>query len=340
MVENDKNEMVIKDEDKEIDKFITIGEDDYYRIVLLDKNEFDTSMFRDCFKNAVSNLIEIVDSATRGDHIRQNKRIFEEMSDMNNIISFVGDRGTGKTSTMLSFARALEELDIPHNEKNRLGYEMTFKEWGNRSQNIKFKVMDVIDPMMIGENESILQIVIAKLFSDFKESIKNDEDTCYSENREILECFSNIFSNLKILYSSDIMKSVDTYDSLEALNSLAVGVNMKNKIKYLVDLLLKKYKHKDYKSFLVIPIDDLDLSISKVENMIEEIRKYLMIPNIIILLSANMDQLSDSIEQMFIREYKELLSIKRELHEPTKLMASRYLEKLFPLNRRIFMPNL
>ena len=45
------------------------------------------------------------------------------------------------------------------------------------------------------------------------------------------------------------------------------------------------------KHYLVIPIDDLDMNIKNGYEQLEQIRKYLMIPKVIVLISANYDQL-------------------------------------------------
>lgn len=316
---------------------ITIGNESQYKIVLETSGEFKTSFFKQVYEGARSNVQEIIESRvhrqkedvmekgkenkTSGNH-KLNR--FKSQKTMNNMIGFIGERGTGKTSSMLSFAAALEDSDYI-NEKGA-----------------KFVVMDSIDPTLINDNESILQVIVATLFLDVRESIQNSNGECSSHYSELVQQFDKVFKCLKNISSEKVIVKLAEMDTLEALNELASSANLRKELKILVDKFLEFKEGKESgNNFLVIPIDDLDLNIRNTDSMIDEIRKYLMLPNIIILIAAKFEQLVDSMEMAYSKEYKDLTKDKEnELNEPLQSMAIRYLEKLLPMNRKNYMPNL
>ncbi len=312
---------------------ITIGNESQYKIVLEESEKFETSFFKQVYDGAKSNVQEIIVS-----RIQQNGKAeecdktngkgklnrFKSQKTMNNMIGFIGERGTGKTSSMLSFAAALEDSEYIKRENIEA----------------KFVVMDPIDPTLINDNESILQVIVATLFLDVRQKIQKSNCECSSNYSVLVQQFDKVFKCLKNISSEKVIVKLAEMDTLEALNELASSTNLRKELKNLIDEYLKfSGKNENEINFLVIPIDDLDLNISNTESMIDEIRKYLMLPNIIILIAAKFEQLADSMEKAYLNEYKDLIKEKL-INIPIQAMAIRYLEKLLPLNRKNYMPNL
>ncbi|MGV4438887.1 hypothetical protein ACQ1PL_05225 [Ornithobacterium rhinotracheale] len=75
--------------------FINLNED--FKIKIEKGIHFKKSIFKDIYKEALKNVAEIVEQA------KDN----EEHDDYNNIIAFTGERGKGKSSSMISFRNAL-----------------------------------------------------------------------------------------------------------------------------------------------------------------------------------------------------------------------------------------
>lgn len=303
---------------------IVIGDESQYKIVLETPSQMNESFFREVYKGAENNVLEIIESSMKKDDImrqRTNSKLdrFKTQSSINNIIGFIGERGTGKTSSMLSFAAAL--ADDAYKEKFQT----------------EFVVTDAIDPTLINDNESIIQVIVAMLFLDVREEMTRITE-CNLNLENLVQQFDKVFKCLKNISSDKIIMSIAEMDTLEALNELASSSNLRKELEVLIKNYLC-FKGKSKQSFLVIPIDDLDLNINNTEKMIEEIRKYLMLPNIIILLSAKFEQLVDSMEKAYAKEYKEILKENLE-NVPIQSMAIRYLEKLLPINRKNYMPNL
>ena len=89
------------------------------------------------------------------------------MGEIFNVIPFLGERGTGKTSTMLSFAHMLRCFPLNQQESASLLAE---EETGLREcwRNQKFVVLDYIDAGILKNNEDIMSIILARMLKYVK----------------------------------------------------------------------------------------------------------------------------------------------------------------------------
>lgn len=313
-----------------------------FKIKIENITDFEESFFREAYVKAIKNVEEIKDNNEKYYEIKNKpgNDIFDykDREEKNNIIAFIGERGAGKTSAMISFAKALKEIKKYHSLENRM------REKFATISDCNFWVLDVIDPSLFEKEESVFQVIIAKLFNEFKKILeKDDEDTRSDEQRKIIRMFKKVYDNFNLVVSGGKPSStVDLGESLEALSNLAAGSNMRNSFIELIVQLLR-YKFGDSskeKQYLVLSIDDIDMNIGKAAEMAEQIRKYLLIPNIIVLMAVKVEQLTDSIQQKFIEEYEVFLKYDGELEEDTNVMAARYIEKLIPNGKKIYLPSL
>jgi hypothetical protein len=314
-------------------RVIVIGSDSEFKIKIENLDDFTDSFFRQVYLTAAKNCKEIIDNNIEYYDAKKSTNIFayKDKEERNNIIAFAGERGAGKTSVMVSFANALK------NDK-----KSDYEGFTDISQN-NFWVLDTIDPSLFEKNESVFQVIIAKLFEEFKTGLeKHDNNIRINQQRGILHIFEKVYKNFKTITSDGKnYNSMSLDDTLEALSSLAASSNMRDSFIELIQELLK-YKFGNTsleKHYLVLPIDDLDMNITNAATMAEQIRKYLLIPNVIILMAVKIEQLTDSIEQMFRSEYKTMLDNKILLEDNPKNMAARYIEKLIPNGRKIYLPN-
>lgn len=314
---------------------INIG--DEYKIKIEREKEFKDSIFKEVYTQAAKNVDEII-SQSKNDE-KTNESISND--DYNNVIAFTGERGTGKSSSMISFADALKE------KSNTDAFCKDIKEI-EILENIKvskIKSLDIIDPSLFRNEDKLFEIIISKMFSKFQLELKKSDNKIKKDNkRDLIKKFQKVFNNLKVVHNG---KS-DIYDkeAIEALSDLAFGTNLKDNFKKLVDeYLLCMYNIDNKKGetgFLLIPIDDFDLNISGAYEMLEDIRQFLIQSNVIILIACKIEQLEDSIEQNFRTEYKIMMpkdGINYLSDEPSD-MASKYLLKLIPSNRRTIIPEL
>lgn len=232
----------------------------------------------------------------------------------NNIFAFIGDRGMGKTSCMESVADM-----IP-----------AFREGKER-----FKLIDTVDPSFFDENRNILEMVIGKMFSDFSKEASNASSTrgndYESKKARLLASFKDVRHTISKMESDE---GLNERGSISKLQDLAAAGVLSDKFHTLLSDYLAYFDSE----VLILPIDDIDLNTSQADIMVEQLRKYLIQDNIIILMAVKLSQLSLVMEQKFTCQYKTLLD--KHLIEQSALMdmVIKYLTKLIPLDHRIYMP--
>lgn len=291
------------------------------------ETEFSKDMyFADVYADAQKLVNEIVSEVKRQKK-RQDK---EECSNSlfqrtpNNIIAFCAQRGQGKTTAMKSFARSLVEGQVDAEDER-----------------YKYVVLDSIDPSALDGGESIVRVVLSRLFYKMEEKEKNDEDS--QRKRLILDLFQKCYSSID--YINGVGRRNQIEDDLEELATIGSSSRLKKNLKDLIDLFLeiclaKKGKYEE-NGFLVIPIDDVDTCVADIYRCCEEIRNYLILPNVIILMAADHTQLSHVMYQRYLQNNKELLQYETEnAKEECSRLASGYLLKLIPVNHMIELPEL
>ncbi|WP_234117230.1 hypothetical protein [Clostridium hydrogenum] len=317
---------------------LVIKEGSEFKIKVESVQEFNDSFFKDIYDSAAVNAWEIIDNTKK--YYSSAEKFKKDKEEANNIIAFVGERGTGKSSAMVSFAETLKHINDKGTNLDKLGLEK-FK----KLKDVSFVNLDIIDPALLEDKESIFEIIIAKMFSKFKEQMEKQSDALeYDDKKRLLKKFQKVYMDLKTINTDrkDMLKeSPYSEDIIETLISLASGSNMRKSFIELVNEFLEMFgdkKDKD-KRFLVIPIDDLDMNIKHSAEMAEQIRKYLMVPNVIVLMAIKMGQLKDSIEQMYRKNYEVMLK-EGNLADDPKEMAERYIEKLIPNGRKLYLPDI
>lgn len=160
--------------------------------------------------------------------------------------------------------------------------------------------------------------------------------------RNISLAFDRVYTNLKNLRSSkDVIEDEDD-TFLETLEKLSLSWNLKESFQELVQEYLEIMKYPNTEDlkienhFLVISIDEADMNIDHGFEIIEQIRQYLMGPNIIVLLSADYDQLEKICDNHFSREFSSINKFEN-MDKHIKRLTREYLEKIIPSDRRIIM---
>ena len=239
----------------------------------------------------------------------------------NNIIAFCAHRGQGKTTAMKSFARFLAK----------------------KSTEADFIVLDSVDPAALDSGESIVRVVLSRLFYKLQEKCEKQDNYEFLGKREIMELFSKCYRAIDHINGS---KTVDRdEDDLEALASLGNSSRLKKNLQELIELLLETFlndkKERKASRFLVIPIDDVDISTTDIYRCCEEIRNYLALPNVIILMAADHTQLMHVMYQRYLQNNKDLRECEPEnAKEECSKLAFGYLLKLLPVNHIVELPEL
>ncbi len=311
---------------------LTIDLNEEYKIKIEEPKDLSNSFFKDIYIRAAKATADILKQSE--DNLvkaKEEKFFINQHQEYNNIIAFCGERGTGKSSAMISFAKGLLNIDdksFLHSESKNPEIDLS---------KFSFKTIDVIDPSLFEKGENIFEVILAQLFSSFEKEIKkNDTKKDINDKRKVLELFENVYENLQT-----IKKNGQKYDgeALETLSKLACGANLRENFKELVNKYLEFVSEKHEIPALIIAIDDFDLNVEAVAEMAEQIRKYLMIPKVIILMAANMKQLTNAKEQNIRKELAILIDA-NSLSESPNDISTKYLIKLIPNNRRLNLPNI
>lgn len=318
---------------------LVIYEGSEFKIKVEKLEKFNVSFFNEIYNNSAVNVKEIIDNTKEYYIKKENKEFFKDKEEANNIIAFAGERGTGKSSAMVSFTEALKSIS-----KKDINLENKEFEKFRALQGNSFVNLEIIDPALLEDKESIFEIIIAKMFAKFKERLQKDDDMEFDDKKRLLKKFQRVYEDLKVINTDrkDFFKeSASSEDIIGTLVNLASGSNMRKNFIELVNEFLGFFSDskEKQKRFLVIPIDDLDMNIKHSAEMAEQIRKYLMVPNVIILMAVKIEQLKDSIEQMYIENYETMFKHNRLTDDP-KEMAERYIEKLIPNGRKLFLPEI
>ena len=251
----------------------------------------------------------------------------------NNIIAFCGERGQGKSSAMLSFSKLLKSS----NEKAVI---KSFENFYDNYSDYEFKVLDRMDPTEFENCHSILSVIISRIFNEFQKELKQNQIDISKKN-ELLELFQQCYKDIDVIKDANSFDKLNYgyEDDLEELSMLSDSANIKTTFSDMVnkflDFVCAKKNH-----FLVIQIDDTDLNVSKAYEIVEDVRKYFMIPNVIILMAVNPKLLINAIEQSFQSNFKLLMDKGVVNIEHTHSMALKYTNKLIPGSRRINLPTI
>lgn len=287
------------------------------------------------FRNQYEQCVLLIDAYLKGvkDMQETPEALRNSVDNNNNIIVFDGERGSGKTSCMLSMANML--TSARHQDICK-GARYTAE--------ADFLTIPMIDPSFFDEEHNILSLFIARLYSDFQE--KEDAD-CADDGKgnpyrnDLMKMFVKVQQNLRSMFGDKKAK-----DGMEYLVDMAASVAIKENIQELVDLYLNYCGN--YGGVLLLLIDDIDIDSAHAYEMCEQLRKYFMQPNIITFMSMKIEQLSGIIQRKYTEEY--ILTNDRNpyrrylrviMDERNEIMerAERYLAKLLPAHQRIYMPS-
>lgn len=292
------------------------------------REEFDESIFREVYQDASRCVSKIIED---NELLNEKKKDgYSEDEQLSNIVAFIGERGMGKSSAMLSYAYFLRT----YNEEN--AKEFKIKNVGECKP--AFSVLPRIDAAMMGKGESILDIILAKMWDDFYERDKRTGKKSNILEGEIKEDFNrvkNTYRNYKrIMSGKELLQDMT---SVRELHELAACMNLRSELRKLMEDYLK---YGNNKSFLVVCLDDLDMAMGDLYESMEQIRLFLMIPKVIILSTINLSRF-----MMSCKKYLwERLSCNINMSEDDKRKINHYVKdymaKILPSNMRINMPHL
>ncbi|MCD7882748.1 MAG: hypothetical protein LUI87_03430 [Lachnospiraceae bacterium] len=313
-------------------------------IVCEDYSQFKNSVFSSVYDYATKLTEEII-LANREYARLRNRWNTEHNSaefELSNIISFVGRRGTGKSSSMNSFAMALRRYS--GGDKTQSAGDIRFRE-ELQGGNLKFHVLDCIDASELEESEDIFALILANMYAVVQARTRRNSSKLNGyDNRMLFDRFDRVYEDFVSLNQN--VRKYEGYSTFEKLKNLASSQKLRGSFEDLVHLYLETLEgENDYaanarESYLVIMIDDLDMAKQKKEKgvwnwgcykIMNCIYKYLTVPGVIVMTTYNEQNLYNHCVDYFKEQYD-------EGNEGVRTIASQFVEKTFPIFTRLYMP--
>lgn len=250
-------------------------------------------------------------------------------------ISFCGERGVGKTSAMLSFRNIINFSEnkhlVPDNHTTGIEFIRSVLGDNNAILQNKLDILRPIDPSRF-TNYNILEVVISELYEKVIQLRKSDKEQGREGNIYSYNQFLKLIQLVKRSMEFQTRSRERLFDELEDLNDLTCVVNLQENVRKVI----KEYLQIIGATKLIITIDDLDLKISGVYDMVDRLRKYLSMPEVVVLMAVRVSQLRSAVRHAIVTTVNNDSQSfpESEISE----MAEKYLVKMFPEGSRIYMP--
>lgn len=280
----------------------------------------------------------------------------------NNLIVYSGGRGTGKSSAMLTFVDSLVRPDSGMFQRPFLQEMVECELLGILGKNeddvdeaasmvydllhkSTFLSLAPIDPTMLENNAQILINILARMFQEAERAWErgrreqgNANDI--NEKNQLMQQFSTCYNCITAIKQKSELHQ--EFEGLDLLANLGDSSTLKRQMAKLVEKLLRfVVPRAGENSYLILQIDDTDMNIEQAYTILEDIRKYLVIPRLIIVLAADLDHLLQVVTSSMLKSYNAESFITQDVaREYIHSIANQYINKLIPQSRRISLPDI
>lgn len=241
----------------------------------------------------------------------------------NNILSIVGNRGSGKSSFLNTITYTLGQINLFGGEN-------------------KAYVLPKIDPTIFNGHLDIIELFVAMLKKEVDKKIKKEsrtDDNFFLKTTAFNESVNSVF---KVLKNRRIDKSAfsEKNSGIGILNDIQKQQNFNSEISVLIEnfLLIISTNQSTYKQ-VVLQIDDLDLVPNRVTNiMLQNINQFLKNqPKLVILIAYREEQLLNSHIDSLILDNGNLLDRKEITMNELREQSANFLEKILPKPQRVIL---
>lgn len=252
-----------------------------------------------------------------------------------NVIAFCAERGQGKTSAMLSFSGALSRCNTPNDDED-------WSDWSDIHDGKHYYVLPPIDPTMLSDGESVIELFLARLFQCIAkkwDEISRPQGVSPAAWEEEKLDILKWFQKCRQCLGQKQEPSEDEFDHFSRTGSIF-------ELKEHICLILKSFFKLEGKSaessYMIIQLDDTDMQLENAFNTLDEVRKYLSIPHVVILMATNLRQLQLLVAQHYMEELKLSKNSFIQLFEDRDIsrMAAKYIDKLIPASQAIHLPTI
>ncbi|MCS3704441.1 hypothetical protein [Salinibacter ruber] len=322
-----------------------------------DKKEI---FFQDEFKEALTSICKHID---RLDGLEKKKTSLQnpeeplpegeaELLHRHSTIGIFGPRGVGKTSFLLTLKKT---FDGESGDGLFSDFDLDLTEKITK----EVKTLDTIDPSRI-ENEDKLLVTITSTVLDL---VRRNNDGDLQNNRAIQDALEDLSRRFRILFpdATENVLEETASDPLRFAGEVLFDANSGPKLaKAFHRFLALAAEDLGVKCFL-LPIDDVDTSFDKGWPLLETLRKYLSTDRLITVVSGDLE-FFDLIVQQKAHErtetYREAeaeysdteysendkrVSSGEDLrrkYESIRRFPGQYLQKIFPVNNRLRLPDI
>lgn len=264
----------------------------------------------------------------------------------NNILSFIGRRGAGKTTAMLELCRILKNIkddDCKDQWIKKVVNEKTEQEELMRKR-FFFHVLPPVDASLLSETDDFLEVIVVSIYQEYEEYCERHKDYEMDYERRYLR-INQIFEELLSMYRSAPRKAAgwrDDYSFVAVKEMLHSSAMVAGRISELLDKLVELYGNPDRMEYFVIAVDDLDLNLSHGYQMLEQLQKYFCDSRILILLTMDYEQM-----KRVCAEYFHAAMVTTDQNDQkwgfqmhSQELANDVMTKVFPLQQRLFLPDM
>ncbi|MFJ5440892.1 hypothetical protein [Pectobacterium sp. CHL-2024] len=235
----------------------------------------------------------------------------------NNTIFVNGQRGTGKTT----FLNAM--LDFYSTNENNTG----------------ICPLAFIDPTLIETHQNIIVDIVVKFKQLYDKKLKycRDQEQYNDLNKQL----EQMAEGLRLLgeQKNNHNKHDDSWFLSQALKSSKSGQYLEERFHQFIDKIANVLN----KKLFIIAIDDVDTNTEKAYEILENIRRYLSHPKIVVVISGDVTLYNYIVKNRKIIELTNSQRNKEKDIEKDRLvghLTQQYLTKTFPAYQRIELKNL
>lgn len=287
----------------------------------------------------------------RGEELAETRRRKSDYkffySRAHEVIMLSGRRGAGKTTLLLHL---LEEIGKYSSGWDRDGeLELTQDSVNCKVIYSKLYPLDVFDPTLLGSREHLMVAIIDKIRFAVEESRQKRrasgdlsyDDGCKRSFDNWEELLRSMAEGLKVLGEGENFRGTapaweDPQFILdESLNRARHGEELERRFQRFLDYSLKILGKKAF----IIGLDDIDTQPSIGVHVLEVLRKYLTSPQLITIISGDIELYSSIIRKMQLEAFGLSFSSQSEILVRHERMISglvdQYMNKLLPSRNRI-----
>ena len=259
------------------------------------------------------------------------------LKEFHTAVPFIGDRGTGKSSIMCS---VLEYLNNYRGDRISDAINLDVP-----NQCPRFITFDMIDANTLNSTEDIMEIILSRMLTYLEELPNSDNDF-----RELYRLIDELHQDLSLVY----WKQEERQEyGLTGLQRIADSQKSIERFRNLVDQFNKDVSRCHFDNnpcYLVIALDDIDMYQGGKNGMadsqfalLDHIYNHMRIPGMIVLMTYSEHMLRRRCNAHFTKIYfgqhtpDEKITASQQ--KDIDALTAQFMSKLFPQERRIYMPN-